>query len=89
MGDTLNKNEDLTIIFNTSSAEEIEAVLESNPQFRDMNFIQLKDDKDFQQALKDYKLYSQQPLTDSKTLKSIKKMSSNGNNNFTKCENTF
>jgi hypothetical protein len=81
MGDALNKNEDLTIIFNTSSAEEIEAVLESNPQFRDMNFIQLKDDKDFQQALKDYKLYSQQPLTDSKTLKEIKKISSNLTNN--------
>lgn len=77
MGDILDKNEDLTTIFNSSSAEEIENVLKDNPQFRDMNFTQLKDNKEFQQELKKYRMNNQSTSTDFKTLKSIKKMSSN------------
>jgi ABC-type transporter MlaC component len=76
MGNISAKNEDLENIFGSSSADEIEAVLKNNPQFRDMNFIELKDNKEFQKALKEYKIKSQSSPTDAKKLKSIKKMSS-------------
>lgn len=81
MVDLPDKNEDLRNLFGSSSADDIEAVVKNNPQFWGMNFMELKDNKEFQQALKEYKLKSQLSPIDSKALKSIKKMSSNLSSN--------
>ena len=77
MSDTFNKSEDLT----NDILKEIEAVVKDNPQFKDMNFIQLKDNADFQQALKKHRQSNPPIINDPKMLKSIKKMSSNLSSN--------
>lgn len=85
MSDTINRNSTDDVFKEINLAPEtfndIETVVKNNPQFQDMNFIELKENKEFQKAFKEYKLNNQSASADPKILKSIKKMSSNLSNN--------
>lgn len=83
MADTLNKKDNLTNeeliqnIFDSSSVKDIETVVKDNPQFEKLSLTDLKNNEEFQEIFKKYITKNTTVLTDSKTLKAIKKMSSN------------
>jgi aspartyl/asparaginyl-tRNA synthetase len=53
---SLTDDELYEIALDPETLKTIEAVIKENQQFKDMTFIQLNDSKEFQQALKEYRL---------------------------------
>lgn len=73
----LTDNELQEISLDPDTFKAIDTVVQNNPQFKDMTFTQLKESREFQQALKEYKVSNQSSKIDAQKLKSLKNLSSN------------
>jgi len=68
-------------IEDSETLKAMESIVNDNPKFRGMTFLELNSNEEFQHALQKYRVNNYMELTDSEKLKSIKKISSNLSSN--------